>query len=180
MNSKNYKLGDIAEIVNGATPSTLCEDNYDGNIVWITPKDLSEQKNKYIEKGNRNITEKGYNSCSAHLIPAYNILMSSRAPIGLLAINKKECCTNQGFKNIIVNKSICNVDYIYYYLKYHIKEIESLGSGTTFKEVSKSSLQKFEISIPPLKIQNQIATILSNLDNKIVLNNQINQNLRAS
>ena len=58
MNSKNYKLGDIAEIVNGATPSTLCEDNYDGNIVWITPKDLSEQKNKYIEKGNRNITEK--------------------------------------------------------------------------------------------------------------------------
>ena len=179
MKLKKYKLGDIAEIVNGATPSTSCEDYYDGNIIWITPKDLSDQKSKYIEKGARNITEKGYNSCSAHLIPPYNILMSSRAPIGLLAINKQECCTNQGFKNIVVNKSICNVDYLYYYLKFHITEIEALGSGTTFKEVSKASLEKFEISIPSLDIQNKIASILSNLDQKIALNRQINDNLEA-
>lgn len=180
MELKKYKLGDIAEIINGSTPSTADADNYDGEIIWITPKDLSDQKSKYIEKGSRNITEKGYNSCSTQMIPSYNILMSSRAPIGLLAINKVDCCTNQGFKNIVVNKSICNVDYLYYYLKFHITEIEALGSGTTFKEVSKASLQKFEISIPSLEIQNKIASTLSNLDQKIALNRQINQNLRAS
>lgn len=177
MDLKKYKLGDIADIINGATPSTSCEDNYDGEIVWITPKDLSEQKAKYVERGSRNITQKGFNSCSAQMIPAYNILMSSRAPIGLLAINKAECCTNQGFKNIVVDRSICDVDFLYYYLKYHIKEIEALGSGTTFKEVSKVSLQQFEITIPSLDVQKHIASILADIDQKIALNRAINDNL---
>lgn len=180
MELKKYKLEEIANIVNGATPSTSCEENYDGDIVWITPKDLSDQRSKYIDRGNRNITQKGCDSCSVQMIPAYNILMSSRAPIGLLAINTIECCTNQGFKNIIVDKSICDIDYLYYYLKYHIKEIEAIGSGTTFKEVSKTSLQQFEIALPALEVQKHIASILSNIDCKIELNRQINQNLRAS
>lgn len=179
MELKKYKLGDIADIINGATPSTSCEDNYDGEIVWITPKDLSEQKAKYVERGSRNITQKGFNSCSAQMIPAYNILMSSRAPIGLLAINKAECCTNQGFKNIVVDRFICDVDFLYYYLKYHIKEIEALGSGTTFKEVSKASLQQFEITIPSLDVQKHIASILADIDQKIALNRKINDNLEA-
>ena len=179
MELNKYKLGDIADIINGATPSTSCEDNYDGEIVWITPKDLSDQKAKYIEHGSRNITRKGFNSCSAQMIPAYNILMSSRAPIGLLAINKTECCTNQGFKNIVVDRSICDVDFLYYYLKYHIKEVEALGSGTTFKEVSKASLQQFEITIPSLNIQKHIASILADIDRKIALNRAINDNLEA-
>lgn len=179
MELKKYKLGDIAEVINGATPSTECNDNYDGEIVWITPKDLSDQKSKYIEKGSRKITQKGYDSCSTQMIPSYNILMSSRAPIGLLAINKVDCCTNQGFKNIIVNKSICNVEYLYYYLKFHIKEIEALGSGTTFKEVSKVALQKFEINIPNLEEQKRIGNLLSSLDQKISLNRKINDNLEA-
>ena len=179
MKLTKYKLGEIATIVNGSTPSTSSEDNYDGEIIWITPKDLSDQKSKYIERGSRNITEKGFNSCSTQMIPAYNILMSSRAPIGLLAINKYECCTNQGFKNIIVDKTICNVDYLYYYLKYHIKEIEALGTGTTFKEVSKAPLLQYEITIPSLEVQNSIASVLANLDNKIALNRQINDNLEA-
>lgn len=179
MELKKYKLGDIADIINGATPSTSCEDNYDGEIVWITPKDLSEQKAKYVERGSRNITQKGFNSCSAQMIPAYNILMSSRAPIGLLAINKAECCTNQGFKNIVVDRSICDVDFLYYYLKYHIKEIGALGSGTTFKEVSKASLQQFEITIPSLDVQKHIASILADIDQKIALNRKINDNLEA-
>ena len=179
MKLTKYKLGEIATIVNGSTPSTSCDDNYDGEIIWITPKDLSDQKSKYIERGSRNITEKGFNSCSTQMIPAYNILMSSRAPIGLLAINKCECCTNQGFKNIVVDKEKCNVDYLYYYLKYHIKEIEALGTGTTFKEVSKAPLQQYEISLPSLEEQNSIASILADLDAKIALNRQINDNLEA-
>ena len=179
MEVKKYNLSEIADIVNGATPSTSCEENYDGDIVWITPKDLSDQRSKYIDRGSRNITQKGCNSCSVQMIPAYNILMSSRAPIGLLAINTIECCTNQGFKNIIVDKSICDIEYLYYYLKYHIKEIEAIGSGTTFKEVSKTSLQQFEIALPALAVQERIASILSNIDRKIELNRAINQNLEA-
>ena len=125
MELKKYKLGEIAEIYNGSTPSTKEFDNYDGNIVWATPKDLSDQNSKYFYQGSRNITQKGFDSCSTQLIPANNILMSSRAPIGLFAINKVDCCTNQGFKNIVLDKKITDVDFMYYFLKYHVKEIEA-------------------------------------------------------
>ena len=113
------------------------------------------------------------------MIPPYNILMSSRAPIGLLAINENECCTNQGFKNLVLDKSICDTDYMYYYLQFHMKEIEALGSGTTFKEISKSALQGLEIRLPDLEKQRDIAKCLSDLDRKIELNKQINDNLEA-
>ena len=179
MELKKYKLGDVADIVNGATPSTHNSENYDGSIIWITPKDLSDQKQKIIRRGQRNISEIGFNNCSAQMIPPYNILMSSRAPIGLLAINENECCTNQGFKNLVLDKSICDTDYVYYYLQFHMKEIEALGSGTTFKEISKSALQGLEIRLPNLEKQRDIAKCLSDLDRKIELNKQINDNLEA-
>lgn len=177
MEMKKYKLGDIAKIYNGSTPSTSDNSNYDGEIIWATPKDLSDQNSKYFSQGARNITQKGFDSCSTQMIPANNILMSSRAPIGLFAINTVACCTNQGFKNIVLDKSISDVDYMYYYLKYHVKEIEALGSGTTFKEISKTSFEKYEISIPSLSVQKKISSVLSNIDRKISVNRQINRNL---
>ena len=179
MEMKKYKLGEIAKIYNGSTPSTSDNLNYDGEIVWATPKDLSDQNSKYFSQGARNITQMGFDSCSTQMIPANNILMSSRAPIGLFAINTVACCTNQGFKNIVLDKSISDVDYMYYYLKYHVKEIEALGSGTTFKEVSKTAFEKYEISIPSLSVQQKIAAILSSLDDKIALNKKINAKLEA-
>lgn len=179
MEMKKYKLGDIAKIYNGSTPSTSDNSNYDGEIVWATPKDLSDQNSKYFSQGARNITQMGFDSCSTQMIPANNILMSSRAPIGLFAINTVACCTNQGFKNIVLDKSISDVDYMYYYLKYHVKEIEALGSGTTFKEVSKTAFEKYEISIPSLSVQQKIAAALSSLDDKIALNKKINTKLEA-
>ncbi len=177
MELRKYKLGEIATIYNGSTPSTKESDNYDGDIIWATPKDLSDQQSKYFYCGSRNITEKGFDSCSTQMIPANNILMSSRAPIGLFAINKVDCCTNQGFKNIVLDKRIADVDFMYYFLKYHVKEIEALGSGTTFKEVSKASFEKYEISLPPLESQQKIAAALSALDDKILLNRRINAKL---
>ena len=142
-------ISNIAKVENGATPSTMEEDNYGGKICWITPKDLSDMKTKFISMGERTITQKGYDSCSTTLIPAGSILMSSRAPIGLVAIASNEVCTNQGFKNIIPE----NMDdsyYIYYYIKMYMPLIEALGSGTTFKEVSKDSMLSFSI----LKVNN--------------------------
>ena len=171
---KQYKLGEISEILTGSTPSTKDKDNYGGDIIWVTPKDLSDQNSKYFYQGARNITQKGLKECGAKIIPANSILMSSRAPIGLLAINKVECCTNQGFKSIVLDKSLADENYLYYYLKYHINEIHALGSGTTFREVSKPTLERYEIKIHDLPEQRKIGQVLSSIDDKIAVNNRIN------
>ena len=140
-------VNDIAEVFNGATPSTTDEQNYGGDIVWVTPKDLSDQKHKFVYYGERNISQMGYDSCSTHLLPIDTILMSSRAPIGLLAIAKTELCTNQGFKSF-VPKEESLATYLYYYIQIHIKQIEQLGTGTTFKEISREDVLKFPVLIP--------------------------------
>ena len=175
--TKHYKIKEISEVVNGSTPSTKEEDNYDGDIIWLTPKDLSDQRTKYIYRGERNITKKGYDSCGTKMIPPDNIIMSSRAPIGLLSINKNECCTNQGFKSLILNKKLADTNYMYYFIKHHMPQIEALGSGTTFKEVSKDSMENYEIDIPDLPTQKKIADVLSCIDDKIALNNKTNTEL---
>ena len=140
-------IDDVVEVYNGATPSTADEENYGGDVVWITPKDLSNQQQKFIYQGERNISNKGYESCSTHLLPSNTVLMSSRAPIGLLAIAKTELCTNQGFKSF-VPKNDNEATYLYYYIQAHIKQIEQLGTGTTFKEVSREDVLKFPILKP--------------------------------
>ena len=174
---KKIKLAEIGEIVGGSTPSTKNSENYDGNIAWITPKDLANYNKIFIESGERSITEKGFNSCSAKILPKNSILFTSRAPIGYVAITKKELCTNQGFKSIIPNDKIYYL-FLYYLLKYNKDYIASFGSGTTFKEISGKVMKSIEIVIPDrLEIQKKIAYILFNIDKKIELNNQINDNL---
>ena len=144
---KTVVVDDVAEVFNGATPSTGDEKNYGGDVVWITPKDLSDQKQKFVYQGERNISQAGYDSCSTHMLPINTVLMSSRAPIGLLAIAKKELCTNQGFKSFVPKEGRI-ATYLYYYLQFHIKQIEQLGTGTTFKEVSREDVLKFPILKP--------------------------------
>ena len=177
MNLIECKLGDLGKIVGGSTPSTKDSENYGGNIPWITPKDLTNLKGRYVEKGERNITEKGYRSTSTKMLPPNSILFSSRAPIGYIAINKKEVCTNQGFKSIIPNSKV-NYMFLYYLLKYNKNKVESLGIGTTFKEISGSVMKEIKVDIPEtLEEQIKIAIILSKLDEKKELNNNINNNL---
>ena len=158
-------IDDVAEIYNGSTPSTINELNYGGDIVWITPKDLSDQKQKFVYKGERNISQVGYDSCSTHLLPSNTILMSSRAPIGLLAIAKTELCTNQGFKSF-VPKSGNTAIYLYYYLQYHIRQIEQLGTGTTFKEVSREDILKFPMLKPSDNVLNLWEEMVSALNDR--------------
>ena len=174
---KECTLADIGTIVGGATPSTKESSNYeDGTISWITPKDLSTHSERFISHGERNITEKGLKSCSAQLMPKHTVLFTSRAPIGYVAIAQNEVCTNQGFKSVIPNKDT-DFMFLYYLLKFNKDNIENLGSGTTFKEVSGSTMQKVPVKVPPLETQKKIAEILSSLDDKIELNNKINANL---
>ena len=173
---KTYKLSDIGTVVGGATPSTTVEKFYGGDIPWLTPKDLSGFKDRYIERGERNITQEGLNSCSAHLLPENSVLFSSRAPIGYVAIAKNPIATNQGFKSIIPNANVDSL-FLYYALKYNKEKIEAMGSGTTFKEVSGAIMKNFEISLPPLEEQRRIAGILGAIDDKIENNRRINANL---
>ena len=174
---KECTLSDLGTIVGGATPSTKDSSNYEnGSIAWITPKDLSNHTERFISHGERNITEKGLKSCSALLMPPNSILFTSRAPIGYIAIAKNEVCTNQGFKSIVPNKDT-DFMFLYYLLRYNKDNIENLGSGTTFKEVSGSTMRNVPVKVPPLPTQQKIAAILSSLDDKIELNNKINTNL---
>lgn len=172
------KISDIGEVVGGATPSTKNEQYYNGDISWITPKDLSDFKGRFISRGERNITQQGLESCSTRLLPKNTILFSSRAPIGYVAIADKIMCTNQGFKSVIPNE---NVDYmfLYYLLKYNKDRIEAMGSGTTFKEVSGSTMRNIEVVIPnSISEQKKIANILDAIDSKIENNQEININLQ--
>ena len=174
---KTVSIGDLGRIVGGATPSTKIRENWDGDIPWLSPKDLANYNQRYISRGERNITQQGYESCSTKILPTGTVLFSSRAPIGYIAIAKNPVCTNQGFKSIIPNDEIDSL-FLYYLLKANKDRIESSGSGTTFKELSGKTFSAIEVSIPTSKDeQTAIAHILGSLDNKIELNNQINDYL---
>ena len=172
------KISDIGTVVGGATPSTKKPENYEnGKIAWITPKDLSTFSGRYIERGERNITEIALKSCSTQLLPPNTVLFSSRAPIGYVAIAANEVCTNQGFKSVIPNE---NTDplFLFYLLKYNKDKIEGMGSGTTFKEVSGNTMKNIVVNVPTdKKVQEKIAAILGSIDDKIEENEQINNNL---
>lgn len=172
------KISDIGTVVGGATPSTKKPENYEnGTIAWITPKDLSTFSGRYIQHGERNITEAGLRSCSTQLLPKNTVLFSSRAPIGYVAIAANDVCTNQGFKSVIPNENT-NPLFLYYLLKYNKDKIEGMGSGTTFKEVSGNTMKNIVVSVPTdKKVQERISSMLGSIDDKIEENERINNNL---
>lgn len=172
------KISDIGTVIGGATPSTKKPENYEnGTISWITPKDLSTFTRRYIQSGERNITEIGLKSCSTQLLPKHAVLFSSRAPIGYVAIAANEVCTNQGFKSVVPNENIDPL-FLYYLLKYNKDKIEGMGSGTTFKEVSGNTMKNIVVSVPiDKKVQERISSILGSIDDKIEVNESINNNL---
>ena len=149
------KIKDIAKIVNGSTPSTSNQNFWGGTIPWITPKDLSNLKSRFVSRGERNITRSGYDSCSTTLVPKNTVLLTSRAPIGYLAIAANPICTNQGFKSIVCSSDVLPL-YMYYYLLTKVELLKSISSGSTFKELSKEQLESIEIPLPPLLEQQHI------------------------
>ena len=157
------RLGEIGQIVGGGTPKTAHSEYWDnGDIPWITPADMRNLTSKYIERGTRNITKTGLNSSSAQLLPKNSILFSSRAPIGYVAIAQNEMATNQGFKSVAPFKTEMS-EYLYFVLLALKPEIEKLGTGTTFKEVSGTTVGNVVIPLPPLTEQQQIVAKLEAL-----------------
>ena len=176
---KECKLGDIAEIIGGGTPSTSNNEFWNGNIPWLTPRDLTGYSKVYISHGERFITESGLKNSSAKLMPKGSVLLTSRAPIGYVVIAKNEICTNQGFKSLVPNFEILNSEFLYYWLKSNTDYLQQLGTGTTFAEISGSVVKNIDISLPPLEEQKAIAEVLSSLDDKIDLLHRQNQTLES-
>ncbi len=169
-------IGDIAQIEGGSTPSTHNPNNFGGDVPWITPKDLSTIQTRFVLEGSRNLTHQGLKNCSARLVPRGAVLLSTRAPIGLVAIACQEVATNQGIRSLIPSKDIIS-EYLYYWLKANTEILMQYAAGTTFLELSGSSLKQIQICLPPLTEQKVITHILGTLDDKIELNHQMNQTL---
>lgn len=141
-------LSDIGSIVAGGTPSKSKTEYYtDHGIAWITPKDLSNDKSKYISHGEIDISELGFSKSSATKMPKGTVLFSSRAPIGYIAIAQNEVTTNQGFKSVVPNENI-GTAFVYFLLKQLLPTIENMASGSTFKEISGSGMKSVPVVIP--------------------------------
>lgn len=147
----NWRIGtisDLGNVVGGGTPSKKVEEYYTSDgIAWITPKDLSNDKSKFVAQGETDITELGLSKSSATLMPKGTVLFSSRAPIGYIAIADGQVCTNQGFKSIVPLDNV-GTAFVYYFLKENLSAIENVASGSTFKEVSGGTMKSFTAIIP--------------------------------
>ena len=161
------RLGEVTEIIGGGTPaSTVAEYYENGDIPWISPVDLSGYTEKYISCGKKNITELGLKKSSAKLMPKETVLLSSRAPIGYVAIANNELCTNQGFKSFLPSNAFIS-SFLYWYLKYSKELLESYASGTTFLELSGSKAGLVEFPLPPLAEQQRIVDRIESLFSKL-------------
>ncbi len=158
------KLGEVAEIVGGSTPKTDIEEYWGGNHYWVTPAELDGSK--YIESTQRTITDKAIEKTNLSLLPSGTVLLSSRAPIGKVCITKSPMYCNQGFKNIVCGDSLYN-EFVYYTLCNSVDYLQSLGTGATFKEISKKVVEKVEIPVPSIEEQHQIVAELDLLSGMI-------------
>ena len=141
-------ISDLGTVVGGSTPSKAKPEYYtETGIAWITPKDLSINKSKFVSHGENDITELGLKNSSAVIMPEGTVLFSSRAPIGYIAIAAGEVTTNQGFKSV-VPKSEVGTPFVYFFLKNTLPVIEGMASGSTFKEVSGSTMKNVPVVIP--------------------------------
>ena len=144
-------ISDLGQVVGGSTPSKAKPEYYtESGIAWITPKDLSVNKSKFITHGENDITELGLKNSSASIMPEGTVLFSSRAPIGYIAIAAGEVTTNQGFKSVIPKAEV-GTAFMYFFLKHNLPVIEGMASGSTFKEISGSTMKNVPAVIPDTK-----------------------------
>jgi type I restriction enzyme S subunit len=158
------RLGDVADIIGGGTPSTFVSNYWNGNINWFTPTEIGTEK--YVFDSVRKITKDGLINCSAKILPIGTILLTTRAGIGDISILKKEACTNQGFQSFVTKDSFYN-EFLYYLISTLKNVLIQNASGSTFLEISPNKIKQIQISIPTIEEQTAIATILSDMDAEI-------------
>jgi type I restriction enzyme S subunit len=152
-------IGDLCDVVNGGTPKTGVPEYWDGSNLWITPAEMGKRLSPYVSDTERKITDFGLRNSSARMLPPNSVILSSRAPIGHLVINTEPMATNQGCKGLIPGSQLQH-KFLYYYLSSIVDLLNSLGSGTTFKELSGTKLKEVTIPLPPLIEQQRIVCIL--------------------
>jgi type I restriction enzyme S subunit len=173
-------ISDLGSVIGGSTPSKAIPENFSNSgTPWITPKDLSMNiGNKFISKGETDVSEIGLKKASLNILDAGSVLMSSRAPIGYLAINRLPCTTNQGFKSVVCNKNY-TCEYVFYVLKHNMPKIEANASGSTFKEISTGVLRSIKVVKPLVKIVNKyvekVGPIFQKQNNLEIQNNELAQ-----
>lgn len=158
------RLDEIAEIVGGSTPKTGVAEYWNGDVPWVTPADLSNLPGAYIGETQRMLTAAGLSNSGAPLLAVGSVLLSSRAPIGHVAINAVPMATNQGFKSLVPDQTKAHAKYLYWWLKANKTYLQSLGNGATFKEVSKAVVSRVEVPLPSVPEQRRIAAILDQAD----------------
>lgn len=176
---KQVKVGELGRIVTGKTPKTAERDNYNGQIMFVTPSDNMDDK--YIYSTRKTITEKGKNSVKGSIIPAGSICVSCiGSDLGKVVITTEECVTNQQINSVVVDRERYDVDFVYYAMLVLGKKLNFHSkTSTAVPIVNKSSFSSYEISCPSLNVQKQIASVLSAMDNKIEKNMEVNNNLVA-
>lgn len=169
------KIKNSFTVYSGATPKSDVVENWDGDIIWITPAEY-KTADKYISQGKRNLSEIGYRSCGTTLVPSGSIIFSKRAPIGTVAIAAVELCTNQGCL-ACVPKAEADNGYYFYVMSAFTEQFNMFGTGTTFKEISYDVFRSFKVPHPPLDEQKEIAAYLdaktSAIDSLVAKKNQL-------
>lgn len=160
------KLSDICNIVGGGTPERAKPEYWGGDIPWVSPTEVTSLKSRYITKTKEKITDLGLNKSSAKLHPKGTVLMTSRASIGYVAINTIPVTTNQGFQSLQCRESINN-EYLYQHISWIKPELEKLSAGSTFSEISSTTLKGIQLTYPPLPEQQKITAILTSVDEVI-------------
>ena len=171
INSKKWtvfaNIESYTKIVLGSTPNTKNPQYWDGDLPWITPAELTDDS-FFINDSLRHITDKGAKAAKLTKMPKGTVIFSTRAPIGKTAITASDMYCNQGFKNFICKDGLNNV-YLYYCLRYNKEQLQKLGTGTTFKELSKKVVSALKIAIPPVELQNKFENVFYQADKSKLL-----------
>ena len=160
------RLVDVAEVVGGSTPSRSRKEFWDGNVSWVVPSELTDLQGRYLTVTHDSITDEGMKSSGLRLIPAGSVLLTSRATIGVTAINAIPVTTNQGFQNLVVKNGTDSL-WLYYSISALRKELERRAAGSTFLEISRDGVRSLPLFLPPLPEQRAIAAVLASIDEAI-------------
>jgi restriction endonuclease S subunit len=169
------EAGFIAQVNSGGTPSTLNEDYWDGRIPWLTPKDVTALEDEiFISRTERTVSQSGVDSSGAKLLPAGTVLLTKRAPVGLVAINAVPMATNQGFLNFQCGPKLRPL-FLAYWLEASRPYLELVANGSTYPELYKGDLFEFHLSVPPIEEQDSILGAMSSLEYVIALGRGLQQ-----
>jgi type I restriction enzyme S subunit len=167
--------GLIAHVGTGSTPGTTVEEYWDGEIPWLTPKEITgDFKGLYVSSTERNITQAGLENSSAKLMPPGTVMLSKRAPVGAVAVNTVPMATNQGFLNFVCGPKLRPI-YLALWLKANIAYLDRVANGSTYPELYKNDLFEFQISVPEIDVQDQIVEAVLSLEFAILLGAPLEQ-----